>query len=617
MTNRRQKDMLPANDSGENGSLPQLFSPYAVRDPEAFARNVARAVEQGGRVLAAYLRAGEEGKPADAIAEAAGEVLKTLGKVGEYWSSDPARAMEAQTRLFASYFAIWQQTMAEAATAPVAAGAPAKGDKRFSDPEWTANPIFSALKQLYLAASAWAEGLVDAAEGVDEQTRRKARFYLKQINNALSPSNFLLTNPELLKATAATNAENLAKGLKLLAEDIEGGRSLLRPRQTAVDTFKLGVNLATTPGKVVFQNDICQVLQYAQANEKVLKRPLLIVPPWINKFYVLDLTPEKSLIRWLVEKGHTVFVISWVNPGKRHAGKGFEHYMKAGILASLDVIEKATGERKVNAMGYCVGGTLLAITLGYMAALRDHRIASATLLAAQVDFEFSGDLKVFADADRIAILEAGMRKTGYLEGSKMATAFNLLRSNELIWPYVVDNYLKGKEPLPFDLLYWNSDATRMPAANHSFYLRACYLENQLAKGRMVLAGKKIDLKKVKIPIYSLATKEDHIAPAKSVLVGCSLFGGPVRYVMSGSGHIAGVVNPPARKKYQYWTGGNPTVPLEEWLKSATERPGSWWDDWQAWIEGIDNTRVKKKRRPGGGKLKSKEDAPGSYVMVPA
>jgi len=325
--------------------------------------------------------------------------------------------------------------------------------------------------------------------------------------------------------------------------------------------------------------------------------------------------PEKSLIRWLVEKGHTVFVISWVNPDRHHADKSFEHYMTEGILASLDAIGRATGERRVNVAGYCVGGTLLAITLGYLSRRGDDRIASATLLTAQVDFEHAGDLKVFADADRIASLEAEMKQAGYLEGSKMATAFNLLRSNELIWPYVVNEYLRGKEPLPFDLLYWNADATRMPCANHSFYLRNCYLENNLSKGRLKIAGTEIDLSEARVPVYNLATREDHIAPAKSVFIGSASFGGPVRFVLTASGHIAGVVNPPARKKYQYWTGPAPKGTLEDWLKKAKEHPGSWWDDWQAWLESIDATRVKKRRRPGGTKLKPIEDAPGSYVAV--
>jgi polyhydroxyalkanoate synthase len=381
--------------------------------------------------------------------------------------------------------------------------------------------------------------------------------------------------------------------------------------------FALGENLATTPGKVVFQNDLCQIIQYRQTTESVHKRPLLIIPPWINKYYVLDLTPEKSLIRWLVDKGHTVFVVSWVNPGPEHAEKSFEHYMREGILAALDVVEKATGEKQVDAVGYCVGGTLLAIALAYMAAKGDDRVASATFLTAQIDFEYSGDLKVFAGADHIATIEAEMRKTGYLEGSKMATAFNLLRSNDLIWPYVVNDYLKGKEPLPFDLLYWNSDATRMPAANHSFYLRNCYLENNIAQGRLKIAGERIDVGTVKVPVYQVATREDHIAPAKSVFRGAGFLGGPVRFVLTGSGHIAGIVNPPARRKYQYWTGGPPAGAFEDWLKAAEEHPGSWWEDWEAWLTAQDGRRVKKRRRPGGTKLKPLEDAPGSYVRVRA
>src|SRR5688572_4813915 len=394
------------------------LAPYVARDPEAFAHNFGRAVEEGGRAVAAWLKPREDGRQAETIAAATTEILKTLAKIGEYWTSDPARLTEAQTRLFGSYLAVWQNAVMQAAgDGRQPAIAPKPGDKRFADPEWTKNPVFNALKQIYLATTQWAETLVEDAEGVDEQTRHKARFYLQQINNALAPTNFLLTNPEVLKETAANNAENLARGMEMLAEDIEAGGGSLRLRQSDPTKFRLGENIATTPGKVVFQNDVCQVIQFAQSTETVLKRPLLIVPPWINKFYVLDLVPEKSMIRWLVDKGHTVFVISWVNPDGRHADKSFEHYMREGILAALDVIGKVTGEKRVNAVGYCVGGTLLAVTLGYLAAVGDERIASATLLTAQIDFEFAGDLKVFADADRIETIEAEMKKTGYLAGS--------------------------------------------------------------------------------------------------------------------------------------------------------------------------------------------------------
>jgi polyhydroxyalkanoate synthase len=379
--------------------------------------------------------------------------------------------------------------------------------------------------------------------------------------------------------------------------------------------FEVGRNLALTPGKVVFQNDLMQLIQYEAATAQVLKTPLLIVPPWINKFYILDLTPEKSYIKWCVDQGITVFVISWVNPDAKLAEKSFEQYMREGPLAALDAIAEITGEESVHSAGYCVGGTLLTIALAYLAAQNDKRVKSATLFAAQVDFTFAGDLLVFVDEERIRQLEAHMKEQGYLEASRMATAFNMLRSNDLIWPYVVNNYLRGKKPYPFDILYWNADATRMPAANHSFYLRNCYLSNRLSKGDMEIAGVTLDLRKVKVPVYNLATREDHIAPAKSVLYGSQFFGGPVSYVLAGSGHIAGVVNPPGKAKYQYWTGPAPEgSELDKWLASAQEHPGSWWPHWFDWLKALGAETVPA-RPVGGGKLKPLEDAPGSYVKV--
>jgi polyhydroxyalkanoate synthase len=411
-----------------------------------------------------------------------------------------------------------------------------------------------------------------------------------------------------------SNAENLARGMHMLAEDIEAGHGELKIRQSDASMFAVGRNLALTPGKVVYQNDLMQLIQYTPATEVVLKRPVLIVPPWINKFYILDLTPEKSFIKWCVDQGLTVFVISWVNPDAHLAQKSFEDYMREGPLKALDVVTEVTGEDKVHAIGYCVGGTLLSITLGYMAAKGDDRVMSATMFAAQVDFTYAGDLKVFVDEEQVQALERRMAERGYLEGSKMATAFNMLRSNDLIWPYVINNYLKGKTPFPFDLLYWNSDATRMPAANHSFYLRNCYLDNKLSKGEMAIAGETIDLGRVTIPIYNLATREDHIAPAKSAFLGSKFFGGPVRFVLAGSGHIAGVVNPPAKPKYGYWTGGEPVGNVEGWLEKAQEHRGSWWPDWLEWIKAQDPAEVSA-RAPGGGKYVPIEDAPGSYVRV--
>lgn len=583
-------------------------------DVERFSRNIARVVEEGGKALAAYLKPREEGavkaEPADEIAD----VVKTLGHVAEYWLSDPQRAIEVQSELGKAYLDLWASAvrrMAGQDTAPVIA--PAPGDKRFADPEWSSNQFYDFLKQAYLLTIQWSDRLVKNAT-LDEHTRHKAEFYVRQIGNAISPSNFVLTNPEVMRETLSSNAENLVRGMHMLAEDIEAGQGNLKIRQSDASKFALGRNLALTPGKVIYQNELMQLIQYAPATEQVLKRPLLIVPPWINKFYILDLTPEKSFIKWCVDQGLTVFVISWVNPDERLAAKSFEDYMRSGPLAALDAIKQATGEDEVSAIGYCVGGTLLSVALAWMAAKGDKRIATATLFAAQVDFTHAGDLMVFVDEDQLNTLEQRMTERGYLEGKKMANAFNMLRSNDLIWPYVISNYLKGKQPYPFDLLYWNSDSTRMPAANHIFYLRNCYLENKLSKGQMEIGGEHLDLGNVTIPIYNLATREDHIAPAKSAFLGSKFFGGPVRYVLAGSGHIAGVVNPPGKAKYQYWTGGAPVGNLDNWIRNAVEHPGSWWPDWIEWIRQQDGATVPA-RAPGGGKLTPIEDAPGSYVKV--
>jgi polyhydroxyalkanoate synthase len=584
-------------------------------DIEQLARNVARMVEQGGRAMAAYLKPREEGRIDGDYSEVA-DVVKTLGQVAEYWLTDPRRSLELQSSLGKAYLDLWANAvkrMSGEKVEPVAV--PDPRDKRFVDPEWSSNAFYDFVKQAYLLTVQWASRLVKDAEGLDPHTQQKAEFYVRQIANAIAPSNFLLTNPELLRETVASNAENLVRGMHMLAEDIEAGQGNLKIRQSDARMFGVGRNLALTPGKVIFENPLMQLIQYTPSTATVLKRPLLIVPPWINKFYILDLTPEKSFIKWCVDQGLTVFVISWVNPDAHLAKKGFEDYMRDGPLAALDVIEKVTGERQVNAIGYCVGGTLLATTLAYMASMHDDRIASATFFAAQVDFTHAGDLKVFVDEEQVAAREREMSERGYLEGKKMATAFNLLRSNDLIWPYVINNYLRGKEPAPFDLLYWNSDATRMPAANHSFYLRNCYLENRLSKGDMVIAGRKLDLKSVEIPVYNLATREDHIAPARSVLLGSKFFGGPVRFVLAGSGHIAGVVNPPDKMKYQYWTGPKPTsANLDRWLGKAKEHAGSWWPDWLDWVKKQEASEVPA-REPGGGVFKPIEDAPGSYVKV--
>ena len=586
-------------------------------DVEALATNVAHFVEKGGKALAAFLAPRESHPTVPTLSEEVTEAVKSIGNVAQYWLADPTRTAQAQAALSHDFVNLWAHTlrrMTGQEEKPVVS--PASGDKRFAGKDWEANPFYDFLRQAYMMASNWALELVDKADQVDTHTRDKAAFYVRQLSSALAPSNFLVTNPELLRETFEQSGANLVRGADILAEDIEAGGGNLKIRQVDHSKFELGVNLATTPGKVVFRNDLIELIQYAPTTAEVYKRPLLIVPPWINKFYILDLNPEKSFIRWAVAQGLTVFVISWVNPDSRHRDKDFAAYMKEGVFAALDAVKDATGEENVTAIGYCVGGTLLSCSLAYMAEKGDARIESATLFTTQVDFRYPGDLRVFVDEAQIAATEEKMKDTGYLDGAKMANAFNMLRPNDLIWSYVVNNYIRGKAPMAFDLLAWNSDSTRMTAANHSYYLRNCYLNNNLTKGEMVLDGVTLDLGKVTIPVYNLASREDHIAPAKSVFIGAQYFGGPMKYVMAGSGHIAGVVNPADKPKYQYWTGPRPSGKFEDWVAKAKETPGSWWPDWIQWIAEQAPAKVPA-RIPGDGKLKPICDAPGEYVRVKA
>jgi polyhydroxyalkanoate synthase len=596
---------------------PSTLGNVPLPDFNKLAINLARATEEGQKALAAYIKPLEEGQTQSEFATQVGDCVNTLGQVAEHWLRDANRAMEAQTKLTTSFIDLWGRTLKRMTGEETEPLVPAdRSDKRFADPRWRELPFFDFLHQAYKLSSDWAEEIVDKTDNLDPNTRKKAMFYVRQMTSALSPSNFIGTNPELLYATAETSGENLARGMKMLAEDMAAGKGSLKIRQSDPSKFQLGVNMAMSPGKVVWRNELMELIQYSPTTQEAYKRPLLIVPPWINKFYVLDLNPEKSFIRFAVEQGLTVFVISWVNPDERHADKSFEHYMREGIFAGLDAIEKATGERKVTTIGYCVGGTLLAVALAYMAAKGDDRIDSVTFLTTQVDFADAGDLQVFADADMIQAVEEKMAVTGYLEGAKMANAFNMLRPNDLVWSYVVNNYLKGKEPQPFDLLTWNSDSTRMPRANHAFYLRNCYLENNLTLGEMKIGGVRLDLRKVKVPVYNLAAKEDHIAPARSVFTGAKFFGGEMRYVLAGSGHIAGVVNPAWNPKYQYWTGERPAGAFEEWVEKAEMHPGSWWTDWAQWVTSQAPQKVPA-REPGAGGLTPLCDAPGEYVRVQA
>ncbi len=588
---------------------------YPMPDLGALAVNLIQAASLGQKAASLLLK-NEDSEGLSGVASDTKRIGKTILDVASHYVKNPLRIIEAQGQLWNGYIDLVQATtrrLMGQETEPVAQ--PKRGDKRFRDPDWQNRVVFDVLKQTYLLASQWLDQQVQNTQGVDEHTRKKGEFYVRQFTDAFSPSNFLLTNPEVLRATLQSNGENLVMGMQHLLEDVERGHGKIQIQQTDMSAFEVGRNIALTPGKVVFQNDLIQLLQYEPTTDKVYKRPLLIFPPWINKYYILDLTAEKSFVKWAVAQGYTVFVVSWVNPDARQSMKSFESYMFEGAYAALDAVEKATGEREVNCIGYCIGGTMLSSTLAHMAAKGDDRIKSATFFATQVDFTEAGDLKVFIDEEQIDKLEAQMEAHGgLLEGSSMASTFNMLRSNDLIWSYVVNNYLLGREPVPFDLLYWNADATRMPAKMHLFYLRECYLRNHLAQGVMELGGERLDLGKVKIPIFLQSSREDHIAPYNSVYKATRLFGGDVQFIVAGSGHIAGVINPPAARKYQYWTSDARPATAKEWLEGAVETPGSWWHHWESWLAPKSGEMVKA-RKPGDGKLKVLEKAPGSYVLV--
>ena len=530
--------------------------------------------------------------------------------------ADPAKLAQVQTQLMQGYMDLWTRTvkrMQGETTEPVVA--PAKDDKRFKDAAWTEDAVFDTLKQSYLLTSNWMQSTVRDVDGLDLKSAEKVNFYTRQFVDALSPTNFAATNPKVLKETMESKGKNLTHGLENFLRDMEKGEGELKISMTDTEAFTPGENIATSPGKVVFQTELMQLLQYDPTTETVFKTPLLIVPPWINKFYILDLQPKNSFIKWAADQGHTVFVISWLNPDARMAHKRFDDYMLEGPLAAIDAIEQATGEKKINIIGYCIGGTLTASTLAYMAAKNDKRLQSATFFTTMVDFTDPGELGVFIDEVQLEKLDAHLDKVGYLDSAQMSQVFNMMRDNDLIWSFVVNNYLMGREPMAFDLLYWNTDSTRMPAMMHKSYLRNMYLENKLVEpGGMKMNGVPLDLSKIKTPVYLASTKDDHIAPWKSTYSATQIYAGPVKFVLSASGHIAGIINPPVANKYCYWTNDkNPEKP-DEWFDGSQVHDGSWWGDWQNWVTKHAGPQVKK-RIPGDRKLKSIEDAPGSYVLV--
>jgi poly[(R)-3-hydroxyalkanoate] polymerase subunit PhaC len=593
-------------------------------DPVDLSHSMAEIAERSQRLVADFLQRQHSGEGAGGGAPGIGLGMGDPLNIGTAFFemtarliADPSKLVQAQISLWNDYMTLWQRTAQRflgGEADPVVE--PPQGDRRFKDSSWNDNTLFDFIKQSYLLTARWMQSTVKEVEGLDDKTARKVDFYTRQFVDAMAPSNFLMTNPEVLKATLDSGGENLIKGLTNLLDDLERGKGRLAIRMTDMGAFRVGQNIAVTPGKVVYQNDLLQLIQYQPTTETVKRRPLLIIPPWINKFYILDLRPDNSFIRWAIGQGHTVFVISWVNPDERLAHKTFEDYMFEGPLASLDAMEQATGEREANVIGYCLGGTLLASTLAYMKSKGDDRFKSATYLVTMVDFAEAGELAVFIDEEQLAALEERMKTTGYLEGRDMATTFNMLRANDLIWSFVVNNYLLGKDPFPFDLLYWNADSTRMPAAMHSFYLRNMYQENRLIEpGGITLGGVPIDLRKITVPSFLLSTREDHIAPWKSTYAATRLYGGPTKFTLSASGHIAGVVNPPG-SKYGHWENAKTPPTPEQWLESAALVNASWWPSWEKWIGKFAGGHVKA-RLPGDGKLEPIEDAPGSYVRTQA
>jgi polyhydroxyalkanoate synthase len=624
---------MPPKDPAPSSAAPESAPAPETLDTREFARNMLTVGMKSQKLVLDFItRMGsrEDPGPIDPL-NISGAMLALAKAMG----SDREAVIAAQTEWWNNVMTLWESTARRMLGGEAAAVVePAPGDRRFKADAWRENEVFDFIKQSYLLTANAMQEMVGKLHGLDEKERGRVAFYTRQFADALAPTNFPLTNPDVLKATIASNGENLVKGLDNLLADIERGHGELSIRQSA-DGFVVGENVATAPGKVVFCNHIMELLQYSPTTDEVYQRPLLIFPPWINKFYILDLRPENSFVRWLVGQGYTVFLVSWVNPDPDMAQMGFEDYMRDGIFAALDAVEKATGVRDPNCVGYCIGGTLLAATLAYMAAQRsdkrgekgDDRIHSATFWAAQTDFSEAGELSVFVDEAQLEALKQKMdSQGGVLPGSKMAGAFNMLRANDLIWSFVINNYLLGKQPMPFDLLYWNSDTTRMPEKLHLSYLRNCYKENALARGKMEMAGVKLDLSKVKVPVYLQSAKEDHIAPANSVFKSVNLFGGPVRFIIAGSGHIAGVINPPAAKKYQHWTNDSfekkvgekkeGAKDVETWRKGAKEHPGSWWPDWDKWLSKLSGEKIPA-RQPGDGGLKVLGDAPGTYVKVKA
>ncbi len=587
-----------------------------TQDMEAFAANMARLTDIGQDIWTLY---SETHRPDDKLGEPDPmNLMSAFANLSGLIAQNPEALMKASMEYWTGQMAIWTDATNKMLGSEASVEQPPKrpeGGRRFAHPSWSENALFEYIKRSYLLTSEWTQNLVEGTDGdLDMMDRKKVEFATRNFLEAMNPANFFSLNPEVIEATVAENGGNLVRGAEMFLEDMKRGKGELLIRQTDMDGFEVGKNMALTPGKVVWENDILQLIQYAPSTDKVHETPLLVIPPWINKYYVLDLNEKKSMMKWLVAQGHTVFIISWANPDERHKDQTWDSYMFEGASQAIDKVIEETGAKSVNVASYCIGGTLTGTLMAHLGKADDRRVKSATFFTAQLDFQDAGELQVFVDEHTLELVDSQMDK-GYLPARTMAKAFNLLRSNDLIWSYVVSNYMLGKEPFPFDLLYWNSDSTAMPAQVHHHYLENCYLKNAFVQGDFEVKGAPISMSDIKGPVYHVATVEDHIAPATSVYRGARQMGSAdVTFILSGSGHIAGVVNPPVLEKYQYWVNGDLSPEsLEEWKSAADTTAGSWWPHWDTWLSKQSSKKVKG--RVPGQTLGAIEDAPGSYVKV--
>lgn len=617
-----QKTGEKALDKQKTDFMTELMRPESWRlegDPFTLAQNMFDLAQQVQRIST---QAPDTQPPGDLLGQFAllspWPVYQTISQAYQKLLENPGNFMHATQTYMHDLTTLWQNAGIGALhkdpnTDTVIIEKP--GDKRFSDEEWEKNPFFRLMKESYLLWDRWLQDITEGIQGLDPETRLRLNFYVRQVRDAFAPTNFFWSNPESLKATIETSGGNILQGVRNFLEDVESSKGQFNVKMTNREAFHLGDNLAATPGKIIYQNDLIQLIQYEPAVKEVFEVPVVIVPPCINKYYIFDLRPHNSFVKWLVDKGHTVFIISWVNPDEKLAHKRFEDYVLDGVVQALEVASKITKKPQVNAVGFCIGGNFLAAASGYLARVKRPLLASMTYLATLFDFKNAGELRVFINEDQLTELERQVKAKGYLDGRMLQRTFNLLRANDLIWSFVISNYYLGRTPSAFDFLYWNADSTNLPANMYTYFIRKMYLENRLVKPDGILVNDiPIDLSKIKTPAFVLNTREDHIAPWMCGYEGAKLFQGPVTFMLGGSGHIAGIFNPPSSNKYGYWTAPEIVEDPAQWFQNATETKGSWWETWETWLRTYAGKKVKS-QTVGSKAFPVIEPAPGSYVKA--